>query len=75
MPLAFSGVHVISPEIFGRMAEEGVFSIITTYLRLAGEGAKMCGFRADEYYWRDLGKPDSILQAEEDLRSGLWPPD
>lgn len=71
MPLAFSGIHVISPEIFSRMTEKGVFSIVATYLRLAGERAKILGFRADQYYWRDVGKLESIRQAEEDLRSGL----
>jgi NDP-sugar pyrophosphorylase family protein len=71
-PLAFAGIHVISPAIFEHMTEEGVFSIIATYLRLAGEGAPIVGFRADDNYWRDLGKPESIRQAEEDVRAGLW---
>jgi len=67
-PLAFSGIHVISPRLLAMMTEEGVFSIITSYLRLAAQGEKILAFRADEYYWRDLGSPDSILQAAEDLR-------
>lgn len=66
--LAFSGIHVISPRIFGLMSEEGVFSIVTSYLRLAGQGEKLLGFRADEYYWRDLGKPENVARAEEDVR-------
>ena len=67
-PLAFSGIHIISPRFLAMMTEEGVFSIITSYLRLAAQGEKILAFRADEYYWRDLGSPDSILQAAEDLR-------
>ena len=39
--LAFSGIHVISPRIFGMMTEDGAFSIITSYLRLAAEGEKI----------------------------------
>ncbi len=66
--LAFSGIHVISPRIFGRMTEEGVFSIITSYLRLAALGEKILAFRADEYYWRDLGTPDNVLQAAQDVK-------
>ena len=50
------------------MTEEGVFSIITTYLRLAAEGEKILAFRADEYYWRDLGKPENVKQAAQDLK-------
>jgi NDP-sugar pyrophosphorylase family protein len=49
------------------MSEEGIFSIITTYLRLAGAGEKILGFSADGYYWRDLGKPENVRQAAEDL--------
>jgi NDP-sugar pyrophosphorylase family protein len=66
--LAFSGIHIISPRLLTMMAEEGIFSIITSYLRLAALGEKILAFRADEYYWRDLGKPESLRQAAEDLR-------
>ena len=69
--LAFSGIHIISPELLNMISEQGVFSIITTYLRLAGEGSRILGFDAGEYYWRDLGKPENISQAEEDLRRGV----
>ena len=64
--LAFSGIHIISPRLFAMMIEEGVFSIITSYLRLAALGEKILAFRADEYYWRDLGRPDDVLQAAQD---------
>ena len=66
--LAFSGIHIISPRIFAMMIEEGVFSIITSYLRLAACGEKILAFRADDYYWRDLGRPDDVLQAAQDVR-------
>jgi mannose-1-phosphate guanylyltransferase len=66
-PLAFSGVHVISPRLLAKMTEDGVFSIITSYLRLAGQGDNIVAFRADEYYWRDLGKPSDLQQAAQDL--------
>jgi mannose-1-phosphate guanylyltransferase len=66
--LAFSGIHVISPRIFALMIEEGVFSIITSYLRLAGQGEKIIAFRADEYYWRDLGRPENLAQAAQDFQ-------
>jgi len=66
--LAFSGIHVISPRLFAMMIEEGVFSIITSYLHLAANGEKILAFRADEYYWRDLGRPDNMMQAAQDLK-------
>jgi len=69
--LAFSGVHVISPRLLSMMAEEGAFSIINSYLRLAGEGEKILAFRADEFYWRDLGKPGNVAQAAQDVKQKL----
>ena len=68
-PFAFSGVHVISPRLLSLMNEDRVFSIITAYLRLASQGQKIGSFRADEYYWRDMGKLDNIAQVEADLES------
>ena len=65
--LAFSGIHVISPRLFALMKEEGIFSIIDCYLRVAAGGEKIAAFRADEYYWRDLGKPADLQQAAQDL--------
>ena len=65
--LAFSGIHMISPRFLTNMTEEGVFSIIATYLRLAAQSEKILAFPANEYYWRDLGKLDDLRQAEQDL--------
>lgn len=71
LALAFSGLHVISPRLLGMMSEEGAFSIIDTYLRLAGQGERILAFRADEYYWRDLGRSENVLQAGKDAESGV----
>jgi len=65
--LAFSGIHVISPRFLTMMTEAGAFSIVDCYLRLAAQGEKVAAFRADEYYWRDLGKPENVRQATEDV--------
>jgi NDP-sugar pyrophosphorylase family protein len=70
--LGFSGIHVISPRFLSRMTEEGAFSIIESYSRLAARGEKICGFRADEYYWRDLGRPESVAQAEQDFQDKMF---
>jgi NDP-sugar pyrophosphorylase family protein len=66
---AFSGIHVISPRLFKVMTEEGAFSIITSYLRLAAQGENIFAFRSDEYYWSDLGRAENVKQAERDLKN------
>lgn len=72
--LAFSGIHVISHRLLAKMSEDGVFSIVTCYLRLAAAGERIAGFRADEYYWRDLGTADHIAQAARDIEQGMLSP-
>ena len=64
---AFSGIHAVSPRLLPKMTEEGVFSIIETYLRLAKQGEKVLAFPADEYSWRDLGRLEDLQEAEKDL--------
>ena len=68
---AFSGIHVISPGLLPMLHEQGPFSIITSYLELAARGERILAFGADKYYWRDLGKPDDLRQAGEDIKKGL----
>jgi len=66
--LAFSGIHLLSPRLFPLLTEQGIFSIIPAYLRLAAQGEKILAFRADQYYWRDLGRPADLAQAAHDLQ-------
>lgn len=70
--LAFTGVHVISPRILSVLGEEEIFPIVAAYLRLAAQGEKILAFRADGYYWRDLGRPESIAQASQDAAEGKY---
>ena len=51
------------------MTEDGAFSIITSYLTLAARDERILAFRADEYDWRDLGTPDRVTQATQDLQA------
>jgi NDP-sugar pyrophosphorylase family protein len=66
-PLAFSGIHILSPRLLPMLTEEGIFSIIPSYLRLAAQDEKILAFRADQYYWRDLGRPADLAQAARDF--------
>ncbi|HEU4562700.1 MAG TPA: sugar phosphate nucleotidyltransferase, partial [Longimicrobium sp.] len=61
--LAFGGVHVISPRIFGLLTERGAFSILDPYLRLAEAGEVILPFRVDEFHWIDIGSPQQLQAA------------
>src|SRR5215470_10185249 len=67
MPLAFAGIQLVSPHLLPLIIESGVFSIINTYLRLAAFRERISAFRADHYYWRDLGRLEDLEQAAKDI--------
>lgn len=58
--LGFCGIQMVSPSIFRKMTESGVFPIVPCYLRLAGEGESINCFRADGAKWRDCGRPEDL---------------
>lgn len=62
-PMAFSGLHVMSPKIFTHLLEEDKFSIIEVYLR-AMQQETIVGYRHDEDFWLDVGKPEQLKMAE-----------
>ncbi|MGK0389708.1 MAG: NDP-sugar pyrophosphorylase family protein [Maribacter sp.] len=61
---AFSGIHIISPDIFPLFTREGKFSIIDTYLDCAKEHL-IQSYEHDDGLWLDVGKHESLKEAEE----------
>jgi N-acetyl-alpha-D-muramate 1-phosphate uridylyltransferase len=60
---AFSGIHIISPKIFELIQEEGKFSMIDLYLRLAST-QNILGFDHSQDILIDVGKPENVPFAE-----------
>lgn len=63
-PFAFSGIHVIKPELFKLMEKQERFSIIDTYLRVAAKHP-VGGYVDESERWADAGKPESLALAGE----------
>ncbi len=61
---AFTCVHIIEPSLPGMIRQEGKFSIIDTYLDLA-KTEDIYGYDHTGDVVVDVGKPESILKAEE----------
>ena len=61
MPLAFSGIQVLSPAVFDYMMDEpDPFSLTRPYLKAATAGAPVYGFRMDGSEWMDVGTPERL---------------
>ncbi|MGB5286931.1 MAG: nucleotidyltransferase family protein [Ignavibacteriaceae bacterium] len=63
VPLAFSGVQIIDPAIFKYFSDEDVFSIVDLYLS-AAKKEKINGYIHNKDNWLDLGKTESLNEAE-----------
>lgn len=68
--VAFSGIHVVSPEIFNYM-DDGVYSMTGLYLSLV-TSHRINTFLHDEGYWIDVGTEENLNRCEEimDRRRG-----
>jgi NDP-sugar pyrophosphorylase family protein len=64
--IAFSCLHVINPAIFELIEEEGCFSIIDVYLRLANT-QNILGYVDDKSYWLDVGTPEKLKRGENEI--------
>ena len=67
---AFSGIHIISPKIFALIKMEGKFSMVDLYLELA-KTQDISAFDHSDSKFIDVGKPESILKAENLFHSGI----
>ena len=63
--IAFSSMHIVEPEIFNYM-NEGVYSMVTLYLKLAADH-NIYTLKHDEGYWIDVGTPESLGQVRKIL--------
>ncbi|OQP51142.1 nucleotidyltransferase [Niastella yeongjuensis] len=63
LPKAFSGIHVISKQLFSLISQEGKFSMVDVYLDLA-RTQTIKGFDHSGSRFIDVGKPDSVAEAE-----------
>ncbi len=61
---AFSGIHLISPQIFKHIHFQGKFSMIDVYLDVSGSHP-IRAFEHSGDKFVDVGKPESIPQAEK----------
>lgn len=61
--LAFSGIHIIEPELFDLLPSGGKFSIMTSYMELMKSEIIM-GYDHSGGKLVDVGRPESILEAE-----------
>lgn len=63
---AFSGISVVSPELFALLPEAKLpYPIIDEYIKLGHEGHRIGAFVHPADGWLDVGKPETLEKAKQ----------
>lgn len=65
--LAFTGIHILNPEILSYIPESGYSDIIDCYNGLIPSGAAIGAYVSKNHYWRDIGSPESYIAANREI--------
>ena len=65
--LAFTGIHIIDPEILSRIPKDRFSNIIDCYQKLISEGHPIRGYVSKGHYWRDVGSIESYLLSNREV--------
>ncbi|MBN1540736.1 NTP transferase domain-containing protein [candidate division KSB1 bacterium] len=68
--VAFSGLQIARSSVLLDYPQR-IFSSIDAYLEHARKNQRVRIYNMDRSYWLDVGRPESLLQAEQDIASGL----
>jgi len=74
--LAFTGLHVLEPEVLSLIPAAEEYSIIDCYRRLITQGRRINVHRVDDCFWTDMGTVEDYLALHAGLLTGkipLWP--
>lgn len=61
--LAFTGIHVIDPDILEWIPGDGFCDIITVYGKMLDSGTPIHAHVVDNHYWQDMGSPEGYRDA------------
>ena len=67
--VAFTGIHIISPQLLEAIPSHGYVDIISIYLELIARGEKVCGYQVDNHYWLDIGTPHDYHRIHQDIHN------
>ncbi len=65
--LAFTGIHVINPEVLQIIPQDTTYCIIDCYRKLLEQGGSIRAHLATNHFWTDMGTPADYLKLHADL--------
>ncbi len=64
--LAFTGIHIIAPQVLDFIPPGTFFNIIDAYRKIIQNGFTINAYVSNGHYWRDLGTLESYLSANRE---------
>lgn len=71
--LAFTGIHIINPDILQAIPPDVSCCIIDCYEKLLAQGGEISAFVAKDHFWTDMGTPADYLKLHGNLLAGKVP--
>ena len=65
--LAFTGIHVINPEVLRLIPPDEPFCIIECYKKLLKQRGSIRAHLVKDHFWTDMGTPEDYLKLHADL--------
>jgi NDP-sugar pyrophosphorylase family protein len=67
--VAFTGIHIISPQLLKAIPSQRYVDIISVYLQLIARGEKVRGYQVENHYWLDIGTPHDYHRIHQDIHN------
>jgi mannose-1-phosphate guanylyltransferase len=64
---AFTGIHIIKPDVLRIIPPDTPYYIIECYKRLLKQGGSIRAHLATDHFWTDMGTPEDYLKLHADL--------
>jgi mannose-1-phosphate guanylyltransferase len=64
---AFTGIHIMNPELLSHIPDTAFYDIIVCYQDLIASGKTIRAFVSKNHYWRDIGTVQSYMDANREL--------
>lgn len=68
----FAGIHVVEPAFLDLLEEDGAFSIVAAYLRLAEAGHRIEPWDVGDAVWLEVGNPERLEAARRAVAEGTF---
>ena len=65
--LAFTGMHIMEPEILQYIPEQGYSDIMDCYRRLIHSGESIGAYISETHYWHDIGTLEGYISANKEV--------